>query len=177
MLTPGAEMSGLSQLSPLRGPPEVKPAKARNPGFATVVLASVALVPAAATRLSGSAVAAGPSTPRTPRNGMVTVNGSPVSGLEVMGPSNGGNPASVLIIATAAAPACWPKMARATRAQVPRTVTASLPATPAFSKAATLQPRASFSPAVAGSSARTTIGRLVPSVTVAAFALIAVIGP
>ena len=37
----------------------------------------------------------------------------------------------LLIITTAAAPAFWPKTARATRAQVPRCTTAILPATPA----------------------------------------------
>ena len=88
MLTPGAETSGLSQLSPLRGPPELKLAKPRNPGLAIVVLPSVALV--AAMSRSGSSVAAAPRTPRMPRNGIVTANGSPVSGFDVIGPSNGG---------------------------------------------------------------------------------------
>ena len=36
MLTPGAVTSGLSQLSPVRGPPEVKLAGARKPGLAMV---------------------------------------------------------------------------------------------------------------------------------------------
>jgi len=36
MLTPGAVTSGLRALSPLRGPPEVKSAKALNAGFASV---------------------------------------------------------------------------------------------------------------------------------------------
>src|SRR3989442_186911 len=44
-------------------------------------------------------------------------------------------------MATAAAPACWPKIARATRAQVPRFVTASFPATLAATYSAGLQPR------------------------------------
>jgi hypothetical protein len=54
---------------------------------------------------------------------MVTVYCSPVSGFEVISPSNGGNPAELLIITTAAAPAFCPKIARATRAHVPRCVT------------------------------------------------------
>ena len=33
MLTPGAEMSGFSQLSPLRGPPELKLANCLKPGL------------------------------------------------------------------------------------------------------------------------------------------------
>ena len=45
MLTPGAVTSGLSQLSPLRGPPELKLANPRNPGLAIVVLLSVAWLP------------------------------------------------------------------------------------------------------------------------------------
>src|SRR5215472_9695350 len=75
---------------------------------------------------------------RTPRNGMVTLCCSPVSGLEVIGPSNGGKPAVLLIIATAASPASSPNTALATRAQVPRLVTTTMPAVPAYS--ALLQP-------------------------------------
>ena len=44
----------------------------------------------------------------TPRNGIVTVNCSPVSGLLVIWPSNGGSVVALLIMSTAAAPACWP---------------------------------------------------------------------
>src|SRR6202171_2926489 len=60
----------------------------------------------------------------TPRKGMVT------PGIVF---SNGGNPASVLIITTAAAPCACPICARATRAQTPRKGTTTLPATPAYS--------------------------------------------
>src|SRR5258706_12238362 len=72
---------------------------------------------------------------------MVTTNGSPVSGFDVIGPSNGGNVVALLIMTTAAAPACWPKIARDTRAQVPRCVTTSLPVTLALTYSAGLQPR------------------------------------
>ena len=42
----------------------------------------------------------------------------------MIGPSNGGSRVALLTITTAAAPACWPKIAFATRAQVPRLTTA-----------------------------------------------------
>src|SRR6187397_1279166 len=154
MLTPGAVMSGLKALSPVRGPPELKLAEARKPGLVSVVAVVVAEV--AARSATASALVVGPL---TPRNGIVTSNGVPSSGFERIGPSNGGRPAALLIMATAAAPACWPKIARATRAQVPRSVTASWPppgTMPALVYAATEQPSASFS-AVAGSFARTLI--------------------
>src|SRR5258706_131479 len=48
--------------------------------------------------------------------------------------------AVVKTLSTGAAPACWPKIARATRAQVPRTVTTSLPVTPAATYSAGSQP-------------------------------------
>ena len=38
-------------------------------------------------------------------------------------PSNGGSAVALLTMITAAAPACWPKIAFATRAQVPRSTT------------------------------------------------------
>ncbi len=75
--TPGAVRSGLSQLSPERGPNELKLARFRKPGFAIVVLVSVADPPSAAIR-------AGVALPCTPRNGIVTVNCSPVSGFWVI---------------------------------------------------------------------------------------------
>ncbi len=152
VLTPGAVMSGLKPLSPLRGPPELKLAKPRRPGF-TSVLAVVVTDDAAF-----SSPPSGVPGPRTPKNGIVTVNSSPVSGFDRIGPSNGGKVDALLIIATAAAPACSPKTARATRAHVPRSVTASWfpPDTmTALVYAATEHPRASFS-AVAGSLVSTT---------------------
>ena len=42
MPTPGAVMSGFSQLSPYRGPPEVNDAKPEKFGFVTVVFVVVA---------------------------------------------------------------------------------------------------------------------------------------
>ena len=66
---------------------------------------------------------------------------SPVSGFSVIGPSKGGSDVALLIITTAAAPACWPKIARATRAQTPRCTTTILPATPAATYSAGSQPR------------------------------------
>src|SRR5687767_12267434 len=140
MLTPGAVMSGLSQLSPVLGPPDVKVARPVPLGLGIAALVSVTVPPrpcgeSAPMRFSGLVVSPAHGTvtgrqPRIPKNGIVTVNGIPVSGFEVICPSNGGNPESVLIIATAAAPACSPKIARATRAHVPRNVTTSLPTTP-----------------------------------------------
>src|SRR5215467_111924 len=133
MLTPGAVTSGLSQLSPVRGPPEVNDAGARNPGLAMSIGCSRAVPPSAASHLAWSSWF-------TPRNGMVTVNCCPVSGLLVIGPSNGGSEFALLIISTAAAPASWPKIARATRAQVPRLTTTSLPVTPALTYSFGSQP-------------------------------------
>jgi hypothetical protein len=83
MLTPGAAISAFRKLSPLVGPPELKLANPRNPGFAMVVLVVVAVPPSAARSVL-------PSEPRTPRNGIVTSKSSPVSGLLVIGPSKGG---------------------------------------------------------------------------------------
>src|SRR5216684_6388505 len=134
MLTPGALRSGFRLPSPKRGPPEVKPANALKVGLAMVLFVSVAGEAAAA-------VTAAAAVEETPRNGIVTLNRSPVSGFPVMGPSNGGSPAALLITSTAAAPACCPNTARATRAQVPRTVTTSLPVTPAAVYSALLQPK------------------------------------
>jgi hypothetical protein len=79
MLTPGAVMSGLSQLSPLRGPPDVKLAKLEKPGFVIVTLVNVT-VPAGPGGVFVSAPAsllesdvAVVITPRIPKNGIVTV--------------------------------------------------------------------------------------------------------
>src|SRR5438128_1122816 len=138
-LTPGAITSGFGAESGLRGPPEEKPATNLKFVLGTVVGASFTEPPS---DLSSAVRALFPaaSTTRgsTPRNGMVTVCCSPVSRLSVIGASNGGRPLALLIITTAAAPASSPKTARATRAQVPRTVTTTMPAVPAYS--ALLQP-------------------------------------
>src|SRR5262245_46055798 len=98
VLTPGAVMSGFSELSPVRGPREVKLAKPEKFGLVSGSAVFSATVPAgpggvfvsAATRLSGSTWGSGPRTPRIPKNGIVTLKGMPVSGFEVIGPSKGG---------------------------------------------------------------------------------------
>ena len=121
--TPGPEMSGFRPLSPVRGPPDEKLAKPLKFGFAIEDGVTVADWPSAArSRPPSDAGLVG--RPRTPRNGIVTLNGTPVSGFEVIGPSTGGRPVSLLTITTARAPACWPKIAFATRAHVPRLTTA-----------------------------------------------------
>ena len=48
--------------------------------------------------LPSAAVMAGPSVLLTPSNGIETANSSPVSGLPVIVPSNGGSGAALLII-------------------------------------------------------------------------------
>src|SRR5947208_6358072 len=80
--TPGAVMSGLSQLSPFRGPLDVKLAKLEKPGFVMLVFVNVTVPPAAGPP-GGVVVSAAASllesdvavviTPRIPKNGMVTV--------------------------------------------------------------------------------------------------------
>ena len=69
-------------------------------------------------------------------------------------------------MATASAPACWPNTARATRAHVPRSVTARTLSSPSLIpllvNATTEQPSRSFS-GVAGSSWSTTTSYTVPS--------------
>src|SRR3954468_24922158 len=97
--TPGAVMSGLSALSPVRGPADENDAKLRKAGFGICAAGPTAtLVDAASRPPSEVAVDA---RPRTPKKGMVTVNCSPVSGLLVIAPSKGGYPVVVSIIATA----------------------------------------------------------------------------
>ncbi len=49
--------------------------------------------------------------------------GPDASGSLVIGPSYGGNADELLTMITPAAPAIWPKIAFATRAQVPRVTT------------------------------------------------------
>jgi hypothetical protein len=113
---PGAVMSGLRRASGVRGPAELKEAIPVTMG---VPSARLTVAPSASARLLPSEFAVF-ARPLTPKNGMVTLYCSPVSGFEVIGPSNGGRLVELLIITTAAAPAFWPKTARATRAQVPR---------------------------------------------------------
>ena len=86
MLTPGAVMSGLSALSPPRGPFEVKLASAWKPGLAMTVFVAVAVPPCAAARSLPSVAGA----PRIPKKGIVTSTCSPVSGFSVILPSKGG---------------------------------------------------------------------------------------
>src|SRR5256886_17367623 len=105
MLTPGAVTSGLRPLSPVRGPPEVKLANPAKLSFVTGAATTV-IAPLAARSFAPSddATVAGPF---TPRKGIVTLKGTPSSGLEVIGPSTGGKPGALFTITTAAAPACW----------------------------------------------------------------------
>ena len=63
VLTPGAEMSGLKALSPFRGPPELKLAKARNAGFVSVV--AVVETDVAARSALASGLVDGPWIPET----------------------------------------------------------------------------------------------------------------
>src|SRR5438309_3462364 len=144
MLTPGAVTSGLRPLSPVRGPPEVKLANPVKLGFVTDAATTVVAVPFAAASSFAPSVdpVAGPF---TPRNGIVTSKGVPLSGLAVIGPSNGGKSAVLFTITTAAAPACWPKIALATRAQVPRCTTAIVFGGSGPPKAPTLHP-STFAP-------------------------------
>src|ERR1700730_1726783 len=82
-LTPGAITSGFGAESGFRGPPDEKLAAALKPVWTMVVGASVTEPPSAA-----SSAAAEPDP--TPRNGIVTVCFSPVSGFDVILPSKGG---------------------------------------------------------------------------------------
>jgi hypothetical protein len=106
MLTPGAVMSGLRPLSPVRGPPDEKEAKPVKFALGRFVSVRLAVVPAGDARSRNESVPAVAQLPATPTKGMVTTYGIPVSGLEVILPSNGGSPAALLPMITAAAPAC-----------------------------------------------------------------------
>src|SRR5947199_6744340 len=98
MLTPGAVTSGLRPLSPVRGPPEVKLANPVKLGFVSGAAATDVAVPSATARSFPPSDAGlnGAADPLTPRNGIVTLKASPVSGLEVIGPSNGGKLVALL---------------------------------------------------------------------------------
>jgi len=130
MLTPGAVTSGFSALSPVRGPADVKSANARYVGFGIDVGLMVTDAPSAARNLPESD-AAFVNGPLAPRNGIVTVYCSPVSGSDVIWPSNGGRLLALLAMITAIAPAFWPRIAFETRAQTPRLTTTIIPAEPA----------------------------------------------
>src|SRR5262249_2230869 len=143
MLTPGAVTFGLRELSPVAGPNEVKLARALYPGLAMSWPTIVIGVPLAAMNFWPFADVDGFAPPATPRNGIVTLNGTPSSGLLVILPSNGGRLAELLTMITPAAPACWPKIAFATRAHVPRATTMNVLAGigPLARSSATEQPR------------------------------------
>src|SRR5262245_2765907 len=100
--SPGAAMSGLSSASNNRGPPDEKLAV---PVWVGVPAAIPMDTPSRATSAEPSEFGLDTG-PRTPMNAMLTVKLSPVSGFVVMGPSKGGRSGLLLIIATAAAPAC-----------------------------------------------------------------------
>src|SRR5207302_9706856 len=85
-------------------------------------------------------------------------------------PSNGGRPHALLIMMTAAEPASSPNTARATRAQVPRTVTTTMPAVPLYS--ALVHPREMLPSAL-----RSTLTGNEPLGIVALLALMAVTVP
>ncbi len=70
-------------------------------GLATVVLFTVVSEPEAARSRAPSDVGV-VARPRTPMNGIVTVNCSPVSGCEKIGPSYGGSAVELLTMAAAA---------------------------------------------------------------------------
>src|SRR5690242_10112706 len=89
-LTPGAERSGFRALSPLRGPPELNDANFAKFGLGISAGVTVAGVPSASARNFAPSVAP-VGGPATPRNGIVTVKGTPSSGFDVILPSNGGN--------------------------------------------------------------------------------------
>src|SRR5882757_7918516 len=102
ILVPGAVISGWRRASGVRGPLELKLAMPVAMGVPSVrvidnPLRRASAAPSEVETLTG---------PFTPKNGMVTVNGSPVSGFDVISPSNGGRLLALLIITTAAAPAC-----------------------------------------------------------------------
>src|SRR5439155_22094706 len=102
--THGATMHGFSALFRSYGLADEKLANTLKPGFANVVAPKVPLTPSAATSV-------GPSARRTPRNGIVTVKGMPVSGFDVIGPSKGGYPGPLFTIAPEADPAISPSIA------------------------------------------------------------------
>src|SRR5262245_41441388 len=100
--SPGAEMSGLSRSSVMRGPLDEK---VDVPVWMGVPLEIEIDTPSRATSLLPSEFGFDNS-PRAPKNGMVTTKFSPVSGFCVICPSKGGRPAVLLIITTAAGRAC-----------------------------------------------------------------------
>ena len=115
-----------------------------NPGFTSDVAVIEVAVPSGRARSLAPSEVAIVAGPLTPMNGIVTVKGTPSSGFDVIGPSSGGKFASLLTMITATAPACWPKIALATRAHVPRFTTAIVLAGSGPPNAATEQPSASL---------------------------------
>src|SRR6185437_2448219 len=109
--------------SPVAGPHEVKLASPRKFELVSAMLARLIVPPSAALNCTPAADVDGFVPPAVPRNGIVTTNGVPSSGLPVIFPSNGGSEPELLTMITPAAPACWPKIAFATRAHVPRATT------------------------------------------------------
>src|SRR3989449_1483634 len=87
MLTPGAVTSGLRPLSPGRGPPEVKLANPVKVGVVSGAAATDVAGPSATARSfpPSDARFTGAADPLTPRNGIVTLKASPVSGFEEIG--------------------------------------------------------------------------------------------
>src|SRR3982751_510520 len=83
MLTPGALISGLRPLSTVRGPFELKLANPLKLGLLSEAAATVVAVPSATVRSLPPSVV-GLSGPWTPRNGIVTLKDSPVSGFDVI---------------------------------------------------------------------------------------------
>src|SRR5260370_33364853 len=94
MLTPGAVISGLRPLSPMRGPPEVKLANPVKPGFVRDAAATAVAVPSAAARSFAPSDEAAVAGPFTPRNGIGTWKATPTPGLRALGPSTRRNPAA-----------------------------------------------------------------------------------
>ena len=90
----------------------------------------------------------------------MTTNGVPSSGFDVIRPSTGGRLVSLLTMTTAAAPACWPKIAFATRAHVPRLTTAIVLAGRGPPNEATSQPSDSSAERVPAPSGSSTVAGL-----------------
>src|SRR6185369_7995076 len=72
-LTPGAVRSGLSALSPERGPPELNDANLSKFGFVISLGVTTAGVPSASARSLAPSDVVPVGGPATPRNGIVTV--------------------------------------------------------------------------------------------------------
>src|SRR4029077_1671026 len=113
MLTPGAVMSGFRCPSPPRGPPELKPANARNPALGLLAKAIVAL--------SGDGA---------PVNAALSLCCNSMKGMVTPGMAGLKKPAALLTTPIATAPAAIARLALATNVQVPRDTITSAPAAP-----------------------------------------------